>query len=146
MPLQPLTVPCSFSPLTCPIHHLFSRTGGVLSHQKTQSFQYPLRSLCSLVLVVTILSRLRRTGESFLLNSYLSRMCKTDNSLCSACGHPIQNSSHLILCCPATGCLCRSLFENLFSLCNLWSRPWGVARLLKLHGLPPCSRPSKRVR
>ena len=28
---------------------------------------------------------------------------------------------------------------------QLWSRPWGVARLLGLRGLPPCPHPSKGV-
>ena len=32
----------------------------------------------------------------------------------------------------------RSLFGDSLSLYNLWSGPWGVARLLGLHGHPPC--------
>ena len=39
----------------------------------------------------------------------------------------------------------RSLFGDSLSLYDLWSRPWGVVRLLGLHGLPPCLHPSEGV-
>ena len=83
--------------------------------------------------------RLRCNGHSFLLSSYLSRIGRIENSSCSACGHSSQDTSHLILHCPATDSLRRSLFGDSLSLYDLWSRPWRVARLLGLHGLPPCS-------
>ena len=85
-----------------------------------------------------VLSRLRCNGHSLLLGSYLSRIGRIENSSCSACGHSSQDISHLILHCPATDCLRRSLFGDSQFLYDLWSRPWGVARLLGLHGLPPC--------
>ena len=85
-----------------------------------------------------VLSRLRCNGHSLLLGSYLSRIGRIENSSCSACGHSSQDTSHLILHCPATDSLRRSLFGDSLSLYDLWSRPWGVARLLGLHGLPPC--------
>ena len=128
--LAPSAIPCSLSPL------VFSRTVGVLSLQSilTRRFpRFPLRNLCSLVL-----SRLRCNGHSLLLGSYLSRIGRIENSSCSACGHPSQDISYLILYCPATDSLRRSLFGDSLSLYDLWSRPWGVARLLGLHGLPPC--------
>ena len=92
-----------------------------------------------------VLSRLRCNGHSLLLGSYLSRIGRTENPSCSACGHSFQDISHLILHCPATDSLRRSLFGNSLSLYDLWSKPWGVARLLGLHGLPPCLHPSKGV-
>ena len=92
-----------------------------------------------------VLSRLRCNGHSLLLGSYLSRIGRIENSSCSACGHSSQDISHLILHCPATGSLRRSLFGDSLSLYDLWSRPWGVARLLGLHGLPPCPHPSEGV-
>ena len=49
-----------------------------------------------------VLSRLRCNGHNLLLNSYLSRIDRIDNPLCSACGHPTQNTAHLNLSCPAT--------------------------------------------
>ena len=85
-----------------------------------------------------ILSRLRCKGYSFLFNSYLYSIGKIENPWCSAGGHPPQCTSHLILHCPATDSLRSSLFGDSFSVCDLWSRPWRVATLLLLHGLPPC--------
>ena len=75
----------------------------------------------------------------------LSRIGRIENSSCSACGHSSQDTSHLILHCPATDFLRRSLFGDSLSLYDLWSRPWGVARLLGLPGLPPCSNSSEGV-
>ena len=92
-----------------------------------------------------VLSRLRCNGHSFLLGSYLSRISRIENPSCSACGHSSQDISHLILHCPATDSLHRSLFGDSLSLYDLWSRPWGVARIQELHGLPPCPHPSEGV-
>ena len=83
---------------------VFSRTGGVLSLPNilTHRFpQFPLRNLCSLVMLA-VLSRLRCNGHSLLLGSYLSRIGRIENPSCSACGHSSQDTSHLILHCPAT--------------------------------------------
>ena len=90
-----------------------------------------------------VLSRLCCNGHSLLLGSYLSRIGRIENPSCSACGHSSQDISHVILHCPATDSLRRSLFGDSLSLYNLWSRPWGVSRLLGLHGLPPCPHPSE---
>ena len=79
-----------------------------------------------------VLSRLRCNGHSLLLSSYLSRIGRIENPSCSACGHPSQDTSHLILHCPATYSLRRSLFGDSLSIYNLWSRPQGVAPLLGL--------------
>ena len=89
-----------------------------------------------------VLSRLHCNGQSLLLSSYLSRIGKTENP-CSACGHPSQDTSHLILHCPATDSLRRSFFVDSLSLYDLWSKSLGVSRLLGLHGLPPCPHPSE---
>ena len=126
---------------------VFSRTAGVLS-PKYFDTQVPSISTEELVLprhARCVLSRLRCNGRSLLLGSYFSRIGRIENSSCSACGHPSQDTSHLILHCPATDSLRRSLFGNSLSLYDLWSRPWGVARLLGLHGLPPCPHSSEGV-
>ena len=47
-----------------------------------------------------------------LLNSYLSRIGNIENASCRACGHPSQDTSHLILHCAATDFSRRSLFGN----------------------------------
>ena len=59
-----------------------------------------------------VLTRLRYNGHSLLLGSYLSRIGRIENSSCSVCGHSSQDTSHLILHCPATDSLRRSLFGN----------------------------------
>ena len=83
-----------------------------------------------------VLSRLRCNEHSLLLGSYLPSKGRIENPSCSACEHSSQDISHLILHCPATDSLRRSLFGDSLSLYDLWSRPQGVARLLGLHGLP----------
>ena len=92
-----------------------------------------------------VLSRLRCNGHCLLLGSYLSRIGKIENPSCSACRHSSLDTSHLILHCPATDSLRRSFFDDSLSLYDLWSRPWEVARLLGLHGLPPCPHTSEGV-
>ena len=86
-----------------------------------------------------VLSGLRCNGHNLLLSSYLSRIGRIENPFCSACEHSCQGTSVLIIRCPATDSLRRSLLGDSLSLYDLWSRPWGVARLLGLHSLPPCS-------
>ena len=133
--------------VSLPLPLVFSRTGGVLS-PKYFDTQVPSISTEELVLLRharCVLSRLRCNGHSLLLGSYLSRIGRIENSSCSACGHSFQDISHLILHCPATDSLRHSLFNDSLSLYDLWSRPWGVARLLGLHGLPPCPHPAEGV-
>ena len=127
---------------------LFSRTGGALSHRNssTRKFLDFLRgtyapSSCSLCL----LSGLCCNGHSLLLSSYFSRIGRTENSSCSACVHSPQDTSKLILHFPATDSLRRSLFGDSLSLYDLWFRLWGVARLLRHHGIPPCPYLSEGV-
>ena len=104
----------------------------------TQELVLPRHARC-------VLSRLRCNGHSLLLGSYLSRIGRIKNSSCSACEHSPQDTSHLILHCPATDSLRRSLFGESLSLYDLWSRPRRIARLLGLHGLPPCPHSSEGV-
>ena len=90
-----------------------------------------------------VLSRLRCNGHSLLLGSYLLRIGRIENPSCSTCGHSSQDTSRLILHCPATDSLRRSLFGNSLSLYDLWSRPWGVARLLCSMVFRPAPIPRK---
>ena len=146
--LAPSAIPCSLSPLTSRIHsRLFSDWRRTVS-SKYLDTQVPSISTEELVLprhARCVLSRLRCNGHSLLLGSYLSTIGRIENSSCSACGHSSQDIFHLILHCPATDSLRRSLFGDSLSLYDLWSRPWGVARLLGLHDLPPCPHPSEGV-
>ena len=83
-----------------------------------------------------VLSRLRCNGHSLLLGSYLSRIGRIENPSCSACGHSSQDTSHLILHCPARDSLRRSLFGDSISLrplvqtlgsCSAFGAPWSSA-------------------
>ena len=146
--LEPSAIPCSLSPLISRSHYnLFSNWRRTVS-LKFFHTQVPSISTEKLVLpphARCVLSRLRCNGLSLLLNSYLSRIGRIENPSCSACGHSSQAISHLILHCPATDSLHRSLFGDSLFLYDLWFRPWRVARLLGLHGLLPCPHPSEGV-
>jgi len=87
-------------------------------------------------------SRLRCHGHSLLLSSYLCRIKWKENSSCSTCVHPLQDLTHLLLDCLASELLRRAIF-SISSIFDLWSRPWGVARLLGFRGVPPCPHPRK---
>ena len=146
--LAPSAIPCSLSPLISRIHsRLFSDWRRSVS---SKFFDTQVSSISTEELVLPryarcVPSRLRCNGHSLLLGSHLSRIGGIENPSCSACGHSSQDTSHLILHCPATDSLRRSLFGGSLSLYNLWSRPLVVVRLLGLHGLPPCLHPSEEA-
>ena len=146
--LAPSAIPCSLSSLISRIHSsLFADWRRTVS---SEFFDIQVPSISTEELVLPrhdrcVVSRLCCNGRSLLLSSYLSRIGRIQNPLCSVCGHSSQDTSHLILHCPATDSLRRSLFGDSLSLYDLWSRPWGSGRLLGLHGLPPRSRPSEGV-
>ena len=146
--LAPSTIPCSLSPLTSRIHSCLISNWRRTVSSKYFDTQVPSISTEELVLprhARCVLSRLRCNGHSRLLGSYLSTIGRIENPSWSACGDSSQDTSDLILHCAATDSLRRSLFGDSLSLYDLWSRPWGVARLLGIHGLPPCPHPSERV-
>ena len=146
--LAPSAIPCNLSPLISRIHScLFSDWRRTVS-SKFFDTQVPSISIEKLVLprhARCVLFCLRCNGHSLLLGSYLSRIGRIENLSSSPCGHSYQDTSHLILHCPATNSLRRSLFGDSLSLYDLWSRTWGVALLLGLHGLLPCPHPSEGV-
>ena len=91
------------------------------------------------------LSRLRCNGHSTLLNSYLHRVGRAKTPSCSNCGSELQDLSHLVLDCPVLDPLRRAIFGSTLSLLDLWSRPWGVARLLGFRGIDPRPHPQEWV-
>ena len=136
------------SPLNSRIHSCLISNWRRTVSSKFFDTQVPSISTEELVLprhARCFLSHFRCNGHSLLLGSYLSRIGRIENPSCSACGHSSQDTSDLILHCPATECLRRSLFGDSLSVYDLWSRPWVVARLLGLDGLSPCPHPSEGV-
>ena len=113
--LAPSAIPCSLSPLISRVHsRLISNWRRTVSSKffhtqvlsiSTEELVLPRHARC-------VLSRLRCNGHSLLLGSYLSRIGRIENPSCSACGHSSQDTSHLILHCPATDFLHRLLLTN----------------------------------
>ena len=124
----PFAIHCSLSLLVSGIHSCF-----LLDCRRTVSskfFDTQVTSVSTEELLLPrqarcVLSRLRCSGHSLLLNSYLTRIDRFENPSCRACGHPSQNNYNRILHCPATCSLRRSLFDDFLSLYDLWSRPRG---------------------
>ena len=145
--LAPSAIPCSLSPLISRIRScLFSDWRRTVSSKyfdtqvssiSTEELVFPSHARC-------VLSRLRCNGHSLLLSSYRSRIGRVENPSCSTCEHSSQDTSHLIVQCPATDSLRGSLFGDSVSLRSV-VQTWGVAQLLGLHGLPPCPHPSEGV-
>ena len=117
--LLPSAIPCSFFLLTSRIHSsLFSDRRRSVS---SKFFDAQVPSVYTRELVLPrharcVFSRLRCNGLSLLLSSYLTRIGRIENPSCRACGHPSQDTSHLILHCPATEFMRRSLFCHSLSL------------------------------
>ena len=113
--LVPSVIPCSLSPLISRIHSFLFSYWRRTASSKFFDTQVPSISTEELVLprhARCVLSRLRCNGHSLLLSSYLSRIGRIENPSCSTCGHSSQDISHLILHCPATDSLRRSLFGD----------------------------------
>ena len=145
---MPSAIPCNISSLISRIlSSLFSDWRRTVS---SKFFDTQVSSISTEKLVLPrharyVLSHLCCNAHSLLLSFYLSRIGRIENPSCSACGHSSQDTSHLIVHCPATDSLHPSLFGDSLSLYDLWSRPWGVARLLGLHDLSTCPHPSEGV-
>ena len=120
--LAPSATPCNIFPLISRIHScLFSDWRRTVSSKyfdtqvssiSTEDLVFPRHARC-------VLSHLRCNGHSLLLVSYLSGIDRIESPSCSACGHSSQDTYHLILHCPATDSLRRSLFGDSPSLYNL---------------------------
>ena len=116
--LVPSAIPCSLSSLISRIHScLFSDWRRTASY-KFFDTQIPLISIEELELrchARCVPCRLRSNGHTLLLSSYRYRIGRIENPFYSACGHSSQDTSHLILHCPATDSLCP---HSLATLCS----------------------------
>ena len=142
------SIPASLSPCTSffkySLYHSWRRSVS----SKLLSCQVPQVSPEELALSRSTrcaLSRLRCNGHSLLLSSYLVRIGRQEDPSCSACGNPTQDLFHLLLDCPASDRLRCTIFGASLSPLDLWSRPWGVARLLGLRGVPPRPHPQEGI-
>jgi len=57
----------------------------------------------------------------------------------------VIDEKRLLRNCPAPEHLWHAIFGTTTSIFDLWSRPWDVARLLGLRGVPSCPHPSEEV-
>ena len=141
-------IPCPLPPVVAKVRYFqYHNWRRHISHSY-MNHQVPEVSSEELLLSRPIcceLSRIHCHGHSLPLFSYLHRISPKENSACSACGLPLQDLNHLLLDCPASEPLHKSIFGSFFSVLDLWSRPWGVAQLLGLRGVPPCPHPSEGV-
>ena len=121
VPPCPLTRSQALSPQSSPKSVISSTTIGdvtsptpILTAKSPNSlrrnFSSPIR--CEL-------SRLRCHGHRLLLSSYLDRISRKENSACSASGHPLQDLNHLLLDCPASEPLRKSIFGPSLSILDL---------------------------
>jgi len=67
---------------------------------------------------------------------------KTDGG--SSCSAHLQDLTHLLNC-PTFEPLWHAIFGTTSSILDLWSRPWGMAQLLGLRGVPPHHHSSEGV-
>ena len=120
----------------------WSVQSGVFQHQippvSPEELTLPRSACCAL-------SHLCCNGHSTLLNTYLHRVGRTETPSCSNCNSKSQDFSHLVLDYPVLDHLRRAIFGHTLSFLDLWSRPWGVARLLGLCGVNPHPHPQKWV-
>ena len=118
---------------------VFSRTRGILPHLNPSTHRFPRfspRNLCSFVTLAVLSLVYAATDTAFFLGSYLFRICRIENPSCSICEHSSQDTSHLILHCPASDSLRRLLFGDSLSLrplvqalasCSASGAPWSSA-------------------
>ena len=142
-PLQSLVVSILFLLSTL----LFSRTGGVLFHLNSLTQRFPrflLKNLCSLVTfaVFSLVFAATDTVDRKIL--ILLRLAEL-RILLAAPADTCSKTPLISFCIVQLRTLRRSILGNSLSLYDLWSRPWGVARLLGLYGFPLCPHPSERV-
>ena len=128
---------------------VLSRTGGVLSHQNflTHRFpRFPPRNLCSLVMLAVSSLVFAATDTAFCW--VLISLGLAESRILPAAPVDTRPRTPLISFCTVqlrTLCAAHSLSTLYLSIYDLWSRPWGVSRLLGSHGVPSCPHPSEGV-
>ena len=130
-------IPCPLHPVVAKAHYSqYHNWRRHISHSHL-NFQVPEVSLEELLScpIRCELSRLCCHGHSLLLSSYFHKISWKENSACSACGHPLQNLSHL-LDCPASEPLRKSIFGSSLFLTygpdlGVWPNCWVSTEFLR---------------
>ena len=139
----PCSAPQCLSPLTSSFRHSLFSSWRASARSSLLSTQVPKVASEELSLPRSVrchLSRLRCNGHSTLLESYQERIGRSTSSLCPLCGSGRHDVFHLFSC-PSLSSTRGAIFGPSASVLDLWARPWGVARLLDLRGVPPMPRP-----
>ena len=137
--LAPSAILCSLSPLISRIHScLFSdwRHTVSLKFFDSQVFRFSSRNLCSL-LTLDMLSLIYAKTDIAFCKAFISLGLAEPRILSAAPAHTCPRTPLISLCIVQLRTLCAT--RSLATLCNLWSRPWGVIQLLGHHGLSPLS-------
>ena len=138
---MPSAIPFSLSPLISRIHSsLFSDWRRTIS-SKFFDTQVPLISTEELVLP----RHAHCNGHSLLLSSYLTSIGRIENSSCTACGYSSQRHLSSYSALSSNGFFAPLTLWRLSISVRSLVRVLGVARLLGVHGLPPCPHPSEGV-
>ena len=130
---MPSAIPCSLSPLISRLHSCLISDWRCIVSSKFFDTQVSSISTKKLVLPhhsCCVLSRLHCNGHSLLLSSYLSRIGIIENPSCSTCEHSTQDTSHLILHCPAM---------YAFALLIVWRLSVSLQSLVQALGSCPVS-------
>ena len=126
---------------------VFSRYGGVLFPRSILTHRlprFPLRNLGFLIMLAVSSLVFAATDTAFF--KVLISLGLAESRILYAAPVDTRPRTSLISFCTVqlrTHCASHSLAT--LCLHNLWSRPWSVARLLGLPGLPPCPHPSEGV-
>ena len=142
--LDPSKISVSLAPL------ISSQRLSLYTSWRRRVFQHPIPPVSPEELTLPCsarcaLSSLRYNGHSTLFNTYLHRVGRAETPSCSNCGSESQNLPHLVLDCPVLDHLHWAVFAHFLSLLDLWSRPWGVARLLRLRAVDLHPHPQEWV-
>ena len=102
--------------------------------------RFPLRNLCSLVMHA-VFSLVYAATDTAYCWALISLGLAESRILLAAPADTCPRTSLISFCTVQLRTLCAARSLATLSLGDLWSSPWGVARLLGIHGLRPCPHP-----
>ena len=141
----PLTYPCASHPLFPLKDNPSTPVGDAVSNLvsfNTKSLQYLPRSLLSLAPLAVLSPVYAATGAALSLTLISTEL--VEPRLLHAETVVLNHRIYHISCLTALYwiiCPVRDIFGHTLSLLDLWSRPWRIARLLRLRGTDPRPHP-----